>query len=124
MSIKYIWEKEISSIGGWLVTFKDGSAELYWEEYIKAFISDEVISLDKFQTIRHHKIISDVMKIFIETNTEMGEIQWIIQWLIASVENAKDEAINVVFKVPSPANIKFRAVNEIVIDSQEKEETK
>jgi len=111
----YIWEKEIKSVKDWSVEYKDWSNEFYSKDYLEYLTTKEPKTLDEFVQYKQHKIISDIMQLFINTSTKMGEMTPILQWLTASMNNAEDEALNKLYKVSHPSNITFKAINDIVL---------
>jgi len=55
------------------------------------------------------------MKLFIDSNSTMREIQAIYDGLIESIEHNKNEAISKMFKVSHPSEISFKQINDIVL---------
>lgn len=112
----FIWEKKIKSAKNWLVEFEDGSKQLYSAEYLKYFTTKEAKPLDDFRIHKTHKLISDVMKLYVESNCTMDEIQTIMDWLWSSMENAKSEAVSKLLGVSHPWDINFKTINDVVLN--------
>jgi len=111
----FIWEKEIKSVKDWLVEYTDWTKEQFSNEYAEYFTTKELKTLDEFYQYKTHKIIADTMKILIDTNSKMSEIQAVYDWLISSIEHAKDEAICKLMWVEHSKDISFKTINDIVI---------
>ena len=111
----FIWEKKIKSVKDWVVKFEDGSKQFYSAEYIEYFATKEAKPLDEFKTYKSHKIISDIMKMFVESNATMDEIQSIMDGTWASMENAKDQAVSKLMWVEFPWEINFKTINDVVL---------
>ena len=69
----YIWEKEIKSIKGEVVTFTDDTTVEYSEDYIKHLQSKEAVTIDKLYINKVSKIKSDIMKLFIDSSANKDE---------------------------------------------------
>jgi len=111
----FIWTKEIKSVNHWLVEYKDWTQEEFSEWYAEYFTSKEAKELDDFNLYKTHKIIWDIMKILVETNSSLSEIEQVYKWLVSSIDNAKDEAIARLFSVSHPSHISFKTINDIVV---------
>jgi len=112
----YIWDKKIKSNNNWLIKYEDWTEEFYSEVYADYFITKDEKALDEFVTLKRHKIISDIMNLLIDSNSTMGDIHSIYDWLVSSIEKAKDDSISKTFNVDNPANITFKSINDIVLN--------
>ena len=80
----FIKDKEVESIKGWTVTFKDGSTECYTEKQLTYIVTKEELDDSKFQTLVIENVTKDVLWVLQEHNIRKGDLSPIIETVISS----------------------------------------
>ena len=80
----FIKDKEVESIKGWTVTFKDGSKECYTEKQLTYIVTEEELDDSKFQTLVIENVTKDVLWVLQEHNIRKGDLSPIIETVISS----------------------------------------
>lgn len=80
----FIKDKEVESIKGGKVTFKDGSTECYTEKQLKYIVTEEAVDDTKYQNIVLENVAQDVLWVLQEHNIRKGDLSPIIETVISS----------------------------------------
>lgn len=93
----YIGKKEIETIDGNVVTFKDGSTEQFSSTELKYIQTEEPKDLTELRDIKVREIVADIMKIFDIHDVQKWDIQAVIQTIISSYNYNFNVAIGKLF---------------------------
>ena len=80
----FIKNKEVESINGTEVLFKDGSKENYTEKQLKYIVTEESMDDSQFQNLILENVATDVLAVLQEHNIRKGDLSPIIETVISS----------------------------------------
>jgi len=116
----YIWEKEIKSVNDWTVFFTDWTSEVYSKEYATYFSSELPQNEVDFIDNKTNKVTSDIIKLFIDSNLTILNIETVIDAVISNVN--RNHAKATAFKLNAlidwvPKSVNYRTINSIIMDN-------
>ena len=80
----FIKDKEVESINGTEVLFKDGSKESYTEKQLKYIVTEEALDDSKYQALILENVAQDVLWVLQEHNIRKGELSPVIETVVSS----------------------------------------
>lgn len=80
--MSYIWEKEVKSIKGNLVTFKDKTEWTYTDAQLEYLVTDDSQDDSSLRLLMLNQIIPDVIDVFKKHDIKKGDIQAIMNAVV------------------------------------------
>lgn len=117
----YIWNKEIKSIKGEIVTFNDKTTIELSEDYIKYLSSKE--PSDNMSMNKILKMQSDILKIFVNASATKQEITSCIQWVTNDLIRHEKNVMCDILWTKDYLDINFRELNKRAIKIQDNDFT-
>ena len=80
----FIKDREIETIKGWKVTFKDGTVENYTEKQLEYVCTEEAKDDTEFQNLVLEHVAADVLDVLQKHNIRKGDLSPVIETVVSS----------------------------------------
>ncbi len=124
---KYYGDKEIVDIKDHpvhpdthqILTFKDGTEKTLSKKMIGAAVTDEAVDLNKLRDLRCFPVVGDILKVFLDWDIHMSEIDFTNLRVTMSINESLKKANEVLWGVDS-VNQSMLDVHDVLLkDSKE-----
>lgn len=101
----FIGKKEIEVQDWCIVTFKDGSKQVYTEKQLTYIKTENEQTESELQNMCANEIVKDLLNVFEEHNMRQWDLQYILQKLIKSYNDTFDELVAKIFDKEDTSDI-------------------